>query len=172
MLDGNAHRKHSNCKKRVLDSKNALYAKKCSECSEDVQTSLVTPQTSSPLCRGQKCSLRYSHMLTGLKQSNKGVTNHQNTWAKALMLRIEKGPIWKRKWCLFEICARFAWICARFPPSLHALQPCFLKNDRFAMTNGTASWKSAQRSQHLTNYLMMFHVQSDPATYECTRNTH
>ena len=53
--------------KTCVRLKNCSTCKKCSECSEDVQTSLVTPQTSSPLCRGQKCSLRYSQMLTGLK---------------------------------------------------------------------------------------------------------
>jgi hypothetical protein len=53
MLEGNPHKKRSNCKKRVLDSKNAQDFEKCSKCSGDVQTSLVTPQTSSPLCRGK-----------------------------------------------------------------------------------------------------------------------
>jgi hypothetical protein len=114
-------------------------------------------------------------------QQNKGVAKHcwhQNTRAKSPHAQNWKRADLKTKVVPFlnlrsfaRIYARFAWICARFAPSLRALQPFFLKNARFAMTNGTASWKSAQRSQHLTNYLMMFHVQSDPATYECTRNT-
>jgi len=107
-------KKRSNCKKRVLDSKNAQDFEKCSKCSGDVQTSLVTPQTSSPLCRGKntlwgivKCWQAWS------SQPNKGVQ-------KPSCSELKKGRFENACGTFFNL-RSFARICARFAPSLCAL---------------------------------------------------
>ena len=170
--------KNASCQVRLLHSKCSIFL----EMSKHHQ--LPHKCSSSTLCPGK-------NNLWGIVKSwqpwgsrnNKGVTKHwwhQNTWAKSPHndQKWTKGRSENASGTFFyvrsfaRICACFARICNRFAPILWALQPCFLKNVRFAMTNATTNWKASQLSQHSNPQGWYFCVQSDPVTHKCTRNTH